>query len=63
VEESIWKERVGKNASAKSLGPHNRIKGGVYTKEGKGIFVIERRKGGSASVCRRLTAKKVYLTL
>ena len=63
VEESIWEERVGKNASTKSLGPRNRIKGGIYTKEGKGIFVIKGRKGGSASVHGRSTMKRVYLTL
>jgi len=63
VEESIWEERVGKNASTKSLGPRNRIKGGIYTKEGKGIFVIKGRKGGSASIRRRPTAKRVYSTL
>ena len=37
VEKSIWKERVGKNASTENLGSCHRIKGGVYTKEREGI--------------------------
>jgi len=60
VEESIWKEGVRKNASVKSLGSHNRVERGVYTKERKSVFVVKRRKGGGTSVHGRSIAKEVH---
>jgi len=62
VEKSIWEKGVGENVSAKSLGSRNRVEGRVYSKEGKGVFIIEGRKEGSASVHGKPTAKRVYLT-
>ena len=35
VEKSIWKERVGKNASTKGLKLCYRVKGEIYTKKGE----------------------------
>ena len=63
MEESLWKKEVRKNASTKGLGPCDRIEERVYTEEGKGVFAIKRRKGGSTSICRELIAKRVHLTL
>jgi len=63
VEESLWKKGVGKDASAKGLGLHDRVKRGVFTKEREGVFVVERREGGSISIRGRSTAKRVYTTL
>jgi len=59
VKESLWEKRVRKNASTKGLGSCDRIERGVYTKERESIFVVKRGKGGSASICRRSTAKRV----
>jgi len=47
----------------KGLGLHDRAKRGVFTKEREGVFVVERREGGSTSICGRSTAKRVYTTL
>ena len=44
MKKSIWKERVRKNASVKSLGPCDRAKRGVYTQEGQSIFTIKGKK-------------------
>jgi len=63
VEESLWEKRIRKNASVKSLGPCNRVERRIYTKERKGVFIIQREKGESASICERSTAKRVHLTL
>jgi len=50
VKESIWKKGVGKDAGTKDLGPCHRIKGGIYTKKGKGILTIKKGKRGSTFV-------------
>jgi len=44
VEEGLWEKRIRKDASAKGLGSGDRVEGRVYTKERKGIFIVERRK-------------------
>jgi len=63
VEEDLWEKRIRKNASAKGLGSCNRVKGRVYTEERKGVFIVKRREGGSASIRGRSTAKRVHLPL
>jgi len=63
VKESLWEKRIRKNASAKGLGSCDRVERRVYTKERKGVFIVKRRKGGSASVRGRSTAERVHLTL
>ena len=63
MEESIWEERVRKNVSVKGLGPRNWVEGRVYTEERKGVFIIKREKGGSTSIHRGPTKKRVYPTL
>jgi len=47
----------------KGLGPCDRVKRGVFTKEREGVFAVERREGGDTSICERSTVKRVYLTL
>jgi len=39
MKKSIWKKGVREDASAKGLGPRNRVEGGVYTEKGKGVSV------------------------
>jgi len=63
MKKGLWKKRVRKNASAKGLGSHNRVERGVYTKERKSIFIVERRKGGSTSICGRSVTKRVHPSL
>jgi len=63
VEEGVWKKRVGKNASAKSLGPCDRVKRRFCAKEGESVFFIEGRKRGSTSVHRRPTKKRIHSTI
>jgi len=63
VKESIWKKGVGKDASAKDLGPCHRVERGVYAKKREGILTIERRKRGSTKICGRPTEKRIYPTL
>jgi len=61
IEKSIWKEGIREDASAKGLGPCDRVKERIYTKEEEGVFTVKRRERGSASVCERLAKKRVYL--
>jgi len=63
VKKSLWKERVRKDTSAKSLGSCYRAKRGICAEKGESIFTVERRKRGSTSICRRLAEKRVYLIL
>ena len=63
VEKGLWEKRVRKDASAKGLGPCDRIKGGIHAEEGKSVFVVKGRKRGGASVRRGPAAKRVYPTL
>jgi len=65
VKEGIWKKEVGKNASAKDLGPCHRIKRRIYAKKEKGILIIEgrkRRKRRSASICRGSVKERIHTT-
>jgi len=47
----------------KGLGSCNRVKRRLRAKEGKSVFSIKGRKRGSTSVRRRLTEKRVHLTI
>jgi len=47
----------------KDLGPCDRIEGGVYAQERKGVLIIEGRKRGSTSIRGGPTTKRVYSTL
>jgi len=63
VEESIWKKRVGEDASTKGLEPCHRIEGRVHTKKGEGIFTVKRGKGGGTSICRGSIKERIHPTL
>jgi len=63
VEKGVWKKEVRESASAKGLGPCHRIEGRVHTKKGKGIFTVEREKGGGTSICRGSIKERIHLTL
>jgi len=60
VEKGLWKKRVRKDASAKGLGPHDRVERGVYAKERESVFVVERGERGSTSICGGSIAKRVH---
>ena len=61
VEENVWKKGVGKNASAKDLGPCYRIERGVHTKKGKSILIVKGGKGRSTSICERSVKERIHL--
>jgi len=63
VKKGLWKKGIRKNASAKGLESCDRVERRVYTEEGKGIFIVKRRKGESTSICRRSTVERVYSAL
>jgi len=63
VEKSLWEEGIRKDASAKSLGSRNRVKGRLRAKKGESVFTVERGEGGSASICGGPVEERVYLTL
>jgi len=63
VEKGLQKKEVRKNASAKGLGPCNRVERGVYPKKRESVFLIKREKRGSAIICRRPIAKRVHSSL
>jgi len=47
----------------KNLGPCDRVEGGVYAQEGKGVLIIEERKRGSTSIRGEPTTKRIYPAL
>ena len=51
------------NADEKSIGPCDRDKRGVCTKEGESIPIVEGRKRGSKGVCLRTVKKRIYPTV
>ena len=63
MEEGLWKKGIRKNASVKGLGLCNRVERRVYTEEGKGVFIVKGRKGGSASICRRSAVERIHSAL
>jgi len=62
VGEDIQKKKVKKNASAKGLGLHHRVKRRVYTKKEKDILIVKERKRRSASICRESVKKRIHPT-
>jgi len=63
IEESVWKEGVGKNTRAKSLGSCNRVERGIHTKERESVLFVKGREKGSASIYRGLVKKRIYSTI
>ena len=62
VEENVWKKGVGKNASAKDLGPCYRIERGVHTKKGKGILIVKGEKRGSIGIHGGSVKERIHPT-
>ena len=62
VEKSLWKERVKKDTSVKSLGSCYRVKREVCVKEEESIFIVKGRKRRSIGICRRPAEKRIYPT-
>ena len=62
MEEGVWKKEVGKNTSAKDLGPCYRIKRGVHTKKGKGVLIVKGGKGRSIGICKGSVEERIHLT-
>jgi len=63
IKESVWKEGVRKNASAKGLGSCNRVEREICTKEGESILIVQRGEEEGASICRGPVKKGIYLTI
>ena len=51
IEESIWKDRVRANASAKGLEPCNWVKEGICAKKGESVYIVKRKVRGSTGIC------------
>jgi len=62
IEESVWKKRVREDASAKGLGPYNRVERRLYAKKREGILIIKRGKRGGTSIYGRPVEKGIYST-
>jgi len=63
VKESIWERKIRKNVYQEAIEPCNTVERGVCAKEGKSVFTIERGKREGTSICRGLTAKRIYLAI
>jgi len=61
MKESIWKERVREDASAKDLEPCNRIEGRLCATEREGVLIVKGGKKESTSICGRSVEKGIYL--
>jgi len=62
VGKDIWKKGSGENTSTKDLGPCHRVERRVLAKEGKGILIVKRGKGRSASVHGGSVEERIYPT-
>jgi len=51
IEESVQKERIREDASAKGLGPYNRVERRLRAKKREGVLIIKREKRGGTSIC------------
>ena len=45
------------------MGPYNRDKRRICTKEGKNVSIVEEGKGGDERVYQRAVAEKIYPTI
>jgi len=63
MEESIWEEKLRKNASTKDLELYYRVKEGICTKKREGLLVVKRGKRRDTSICGRSAKKRVHSTL
>jgi len=61
MEESIWKERFREDASAKGLGPCNRIERRLWAVKREGVLIVKGEERGGISICRRSVKKGIYL--
>ena len=62
IEESIQKERVREDASAKGLGPCNRIKERLCVTKREGVLIVKGGERGGISICGRSVEKGIYST-
>ena len=56
------KKRVREDASARGLGPCNRVERRLHTKKREGILIVKREKRGGTSICERPVEKGIYST-
>jgi len=63
VDQGLLQETVRENAYMENLESHDRYKGRFCAKEGKGVPIVERRKGESTRIHIRTTEERIYLTL
>jgi len=62
VEESIWKEEVRKDTSAKGLGSCYRVKREICAEEGKDLLIVKKGERRDTSICRGSVKKRIHLT-
>ena len=60
MDKSIWEKTIGENANEETVGPHDRCKGGVCLKEGKGVSAVERRKRRGKGICKGAVMKRIH---
>ena len=60
MEKSIWKERVGEDASTKNLGSCHRIKERVYTKKKK-VYSLSREEREEVQTFVKDQLRKGYI--
>ena len=63
MEKGLRKKGVRKDASAKGLGPCDRVERRVYPKEEESVFTVKGGKRGSAGICGRPITKRIYSSL
>ena len=61
MEKNVWKKGVRENASVKDLGPCHRIEREVHTEKGKGVLLVEGRKGGSTGIHGGSVEERIHL--
>jgi len=60
MEESIQKERVREDASAKGLGPCNRVERRLCAEKREGVLIVKGGERGGASIHERSVEKGIY---
>ena len=63
MDKSVWEEAVREDANKKVMGPCDRCKGRVYTKEEKGVPIVKRGEEEGERVCEGAVEEGIYPTI
>jgi len=63
MDKSVWEKAIGEDANKEGMGPCDRYKGRVCTKEGEGISIVKGGKGRGKRVCERTVKKVIHSTI